>query len=458
MIIFLDKRSSRLGSVAERRGRESARRSAPARLLQPDGTTLSEKRGDRAGLIGPLIEHLPQSVDPWLRAAQRYLLPLLRRRVPLLRASGPVLADGTPGTLLLAGDSATARYLAKRFFAETPAFERIGTASLLRLPAMLPALAEGVDLAVATVPRWLAGRSGDRLWVRVPESVGARLEAKADGSTFAGASRTARRNIELVRKNRLAWSVSHELADFERFYDEMYVPFAQARYGELAFVRDRHALRRRFRQGGLFWIRRDGEIVAGQLFQIEGPSLHVLGPGTPGGSSEPVKLGALSALYLAAAAHAEQNGIRWLDMGGSSPSLRDGVLLHKRGWGAMLADRPESHADLLVRWRSVTPPVAHFLAETPLVVRDGDGFSAVTVWDGQGGIAGSAATLRDKLAMPGLRRLHVLATGGGGTGRLPAAPGQDTELLVSPPGPPESLGMMPEAPAGHTPDTVGSYS
>jgi hypothetical protein len=386
-----------------------------------------------------LIEHLPQAVDPWMRAAQRYLLPLWHRRVPLLRAEAPALPDGSTGRLLLAGDSATARYLAKRFFTGEPVFEEVGATGLFGLPDALPRLAEDVDLVVATVPRWLGRGEGGERWLRVPESVGAKLAARPDGSTFAQASKTARRNIELVRKNRLEWSASHDPADFDRFYDEMYVPFAKARYGELAFVRNRHALRRRFRQGGLLFIRRDGEIIAGQLFQIEGDSIHVLGPGTPGGSSEPVKLGALSALYLAAAAYAEQNGIPWLDFGGSSPSLRDGVLMHKRGWGAMLADRPESHADLLVRWRSVTPTVARFLTETPLVIRDGDGFSAVAASDGAGPIKGHAAALREKLAMPGLRRLHVLATGAAETGRLPPGPEQETELLVAPPGPPESF-------------------
>lgn len=371
--------------------------------------------------------------------------------MPLLRAEGAALPDGTRARLLLAGDSAGARWLARRFLAGEPAFEAIGATSLLRLPRDLPALAEGVDLAVASVPRWLGRQAGPAPWLRVPEQVGARLAARPDGATYAGASKTARRNIELVRKNGLEWHVSHDPADFERFYDGMYVPFAQARYGELAFVRNRHALRRRFRQGGIFFVRRGEETIAGQLFQIEGPSLHMLGPGTPGGSSEPVKLGALAALYVAAAAYAEREGIPWLDFGGSSPSLRDGVLLHKRGWGAMLADRPESHTDLLVRWPSVGPAVAHFLAETPLVVRDGAGFSAVTAGDG----SGPPASLRDKLAMPGLRRLHVLAAGSE-PGRLPPAPGQETELLVSPPGPPETLAVPPEPLPGLAPGAVGS--
>lgn len=357
-----------------------------------------------------LYERLPQGIDPLINSAQRCSAFFGNLRIPLHRVRGLVPDSDEPRALLIAGAPAALQYLVQHFFSAKPEWENTGSIPIHALPRVLRERAPSVDLVAAQVQRSLAKRLFNEQFLHVPEAVGAQLAVQTNGTTFAGAHKTAKRNIEQVRKQQLGWRVSHHLADFERFYDDMYVPFALNRYGKLAFVRNRHALRRRFRQGGLIWITHEDEIIAGQVFQISNSVLHLLGPGTPQGSAAPVKQGAFSALYVFAAAYAQQRSLRWLDLGASMPSLRDGVLMHKRGWGAILTDRQESAHDLLLRWHNWSESLARFFADTPLIFRDQGALSALTAIREEQGLMPKAITdLQNKFSMPGLHRLYVIA-------------------------------------------------
>lgn len=386
-----------------------------------------------------LYERLPQGADALVASAQDYLKLFANLRVPLYRIHGPSPASDQPRTMLIAGVPASLQYLVQRFCGANPKWESLGSIPIYALPRVLRERAPDVNLVAAQVQRLLAQWLFGEHFLHVPEAVGAQLEVRADGTTFASVHKTAKRNIEHVCKNALAWRISHQLADFERFYDDMYVPFARQRYGALAFVRNRHALRRRFRQGGIIWITHRDEIIAGQIFQIHKSILHLLGPGTPQGSPAPVKQGAFSALYMFAAAYAQQQGLRWLDLGASMPSLRDGVLMHKRGWGATLTERQESSRELLLRWGQWDDELARFFADVPLIFRDQNGLSALTaVPEHEPITAKTTADLQNTLIMPGLYRLYVIAS----DGQPPPGDGSAADtarVWIASPNPPESF-------------------
>jgi hypothetical protein len=360
-------------------------------------------------------------------------------RVPLHRVCGSAQGSDKARSMLIAGAPTAVQYLVQRFFDAETAWQELGSTPIYALPRTLREHAASVDLVVARVQRPLARWLFDEGFVRVPEAVGAQLKVQTNDATFAGAHKTAKRNIEQVRKNQLTWCVSHELKDFEHFYDAMYVPFAIARYGESAFIRNRHALRRRFRQGGLIWIIQQDDIIAGQIFQVNKSVLHLLGPGTFQGSAAPVKQGAFSALYVFAAAYAQQKGLQWLDLGASMPSLRDGVLMHKRGWGAMLTNRHESAHDLVLRWNTFNPSLNQFFADVPLIFRDQEALSALMTLPDQEPITPKLINaLQSKFMMPGLHRLYVMTENGGESPAHPEEGSKDTpKICIVKPNPPE---------------------
>ena len=76
--------------------------------------------------------------------------------------------------------------------------------------------------------------------------------------------------------------------------------------------------------------------------------------------------------------YAIEHGYRYLDLGRSRPQLMDGVLRHKKRWGARLLDSPKELAEFHLSWRVLTPAIAQWLRTTPLVIRDSGGLAGLT--------------------------------------------------------------------------------
>jgi hypothetical protein len=356
-------------------------------------------------------ERLPGPADNLLRWGRRHVVPTLRHRLPVRRLTGPTAAGGPRATLVTTGSAMTLDILVGRFFAGQPEVETLGAVSLLRLPALLDRLAPRADLVLACVPRAFAGWFGER-YLRVPALVGARLPVGATvGATLAQATKTVRYDARRALASGYGWTFSRAPADFERFYDEFHCPFVRARFGPLAVLGRREVLRRHFRHGGgVIWLHHDGRPVAGELVREHGHRLRAVAKGVHpawAGAAEPSPRFALD---LAVCDVAARQGCAEVDLGGSVPSLRDGVLRSKRAWGALLEPWEESHRDVLVRWRgSFGPGLRRFLHAAPLLFEAADGLCGVAaVEPGRPADAGAGRELWRRLAPRGLRRLHVL--------------------------------------------------
>jgi hypothetical protein len=363
---------------------------------------------------------------------RRHVVPLLRLRIPVVRL------EGADRNMVVAGDGAAVRYLVRRFFREEPRRRVLFHAPLPALPKALQECAADADLALARVERPAARRLFDARFFRVPEAVDAYVAITDDPSDLTRASKTAKHNTRVVREHGLTWTVSHAPADFDDFYRRMYLPYARRRFGEAAFIRGRRVMARDFRHGGILWIRRDDATIAGGLFRVREDRMSLRGsPGTAEGGTEPVRAGALSALYLFSAEYARLHGLRRLNFGASLPSLEDGALRYKRSWGATLCDRAQSHHDLVLRWNRASPAVRAFLRETPLVVREGTGFAAVTAVGADA--PESVGRLVRGLATPGVDRLLVMVPDGWETPPLPDGLRDVTRAWRCPEGPPEDI-------------------
>ena len=125
-----------------------------------------------------------------------------------------------------------------------------------------------------------------------------------------------------------------------------------------------------------------------------------------------------------------REGCAHLNLGGSRPSLRDGLLRYKAKWGAILDVQREPLYWWLVSWKRLDGAVAEFLSGTPLIFRDGNGLSGLASC--ANGAADTAADLEDlhRLWMGGLRRLCVVTrTATRPLAGLPAARAIDHEAV-----------------------------
>jgi hypothetical protein len=109
--------------------------------------------------------------------------------------------------------------------------------------------------------------------------------------------------------------------------------------------------------------------------------------------------------------YAIEHGYKRLDLGRSRPQLLDGVLRHKKRWGARLVDSPHEHAEFQMSWRAFTPAIAQWLLTTPLVVRDNSGLAGLTAL-AENESSEACQHRLCRLWSPGLARIIVLnATG-----------------------------------------------
>ena len=325
------------------------------------------------------------------------------RRVPVVLLRGATNHSGQQGTMLVAGHDPWVSYLPSRFFVGEPQRELVGNVSPWELPALLDRLRTSADLTIARMDRLSA-----RIWfghdyLAVPEWVGTRLSVPDDLDKLMRSGGSLRRDMTLIRRHKFLPLVTRGSEDFETFYHSMYVPFTRTRHGELVFMRKPHDLRHRLGRGGILWMLRDGQRVAGMQFERKCQTLDLLALGTVNGDLAHVRDGAIAALYYHVIRLARELGCTMVDFRGSRPSLSDGLLRFKRKWGITLYDRTDMYYDLLVRWNGVNGVVKDFLSHTGLIFRDEGRLSAIHADESQS---------RRSLWIGGLHRLYLLTESG----------------------------------------------
>jgi hypothetical protein len=334
-----------------------------------------------------------------------WLRPLADAIMPVTMLRGRSRGTGEPATMLAAGSLARVQWLVDRFFAEPPARESLGHVPAWRLARTLRRHGASADLVIARVARVSTGALGfDNDWLPVPDWVGMRFVAPFDVAAIAKHSHSVADDLRRARRARFSAEISQHAPDLAVFHRDYYLPFVRNRHREEAFVRSQRFMRRRFRRGGILWIVRDGDRVAGVLFERRHEVLDAVALGTMRGDLAVVREGVVAAVYLQLIELARRWGCAAVDLRGSRPSPLDGLTRYKRKWGARVYDRADVVSTTLVRWPRLTPAVATLLAHLPLIFRDEGGLSVIGVAD-----EADPAASRQALRMPELRR-RILAT------------------------------------------------
>ncbi|MFZ1428493.1 MAG: GNAT family N-acetyltransferase [Geminicoccaceae bacterium] len=362
-------------------------------------------------------EHAPGHLDPVFQFGRRYVAAFFRHRLPLYRLSGFSPADGRKVTVITAGAAMTLDFLVERIFTTRPRAQHLGMVSLARLPGTLERIGADADLTLACVPRAMARWCGGDRYLRVPALVSFRLGIGAHlESTLGAAAYNVRRDARRTVEAGYGWALSREPGDFDRFYHEFYAPFVRQRFGPLAVLREPPELRRHFRHGGgIIWVRHAGRVVAGGLVRVGRGELRALVEAVHPSWRSEVKPSPQFAVNIATFDIASELGIDVMDLGGTAPSLRDGVFRTKRAWGAAVQISAESHRQLLLRWSPGGNALLPLLQAAPLLFEARGRLSAMAaVEPGQKADLAAGQELWRKLAPTGLDRLYLLDTTGTG--------------------------------------------
>jgi hypothetical protein len=358
-----------------------------------------------------LLEHAPASVDPLLQFGFRWLRPLAQPILPLELRRGRT-RSGADGTLLVLGRGMLLEYLSRRFFVHEPMRKAEAGVPLHRVRRRLSRSVDRADLVLALVPRALGSHMAGDTLLQVPAYLDF-VMAVRDVADLKAASTSLRWNVRKLRGSALVGRVSHDPAEFERFYGQFHRPLVDARHGDLGVRRPIRVLRRRFRFGGVLWIELDHVPWGGVVFEMRGDTMNMIISGRRSTGDAELDRRVSLATYLFSMDLARQRSCASINLGGTVPVLTDGLFRHKRAWGARATPRAETHTELLVGWRQPGSALLGFLAEAPLVYRSGRSLAALAAIAGdQAADPREGARLRRTLLADGIDRLTGMARNG----------------------------------------------
>lgn len=169
------------------------------------------------------------------------------------------------------------------------------------------------------------------------------------------------------------------------FYQRMHQPTMIQRHGDRSRTEPLSVARRAIlRRGSLFFLRQDGQRIAGALCRRDGRTLTTRLLGVLDGSPEHYESGAFRAVYHLLLRHAAQDPtIDSVDLFGTEALISKGIFQWKRKLGSRVF-LPSNHyatKQLLVKVLRDTPAVRDFLAANPLIVKVDNGLAPVYFTD-----------------------------------------------------------------------------
>jgi hypothetical protein len=300
--------------------------------------------------------------SPLTVAAHRLLALPLQLRGPVRRRV--VEANGREITVLEIGRSKVTEPLCARLFGELPAGER-GSARSLRTPDRH---AGAAHLVVAEVHRWLAPRFRRAGWIVVPDHV--RWQGDLALLPPRAASHSLKDDLRKVRSQGLTLEHAAGADDWEEFNTRMVAPLAHARFGSDAWLPSPYLRRRFARHGQLHFILRGGVRVGGFCSLRCGETLWLPVAGVRDGDPALVRAGVSAAAYALAFPWAREQGCTRVDLGRTSPFLKDGVQQYKRKWGLVPVTDPLAH--VMAVWAGSDAARLAFARE-PVLAEGGSG-------------------------------------------------------------------------------------
>jgi hypothetical protein len=213
---------------------------------------------------------------------------------------------------------------------------------------------------------WLLPRGGYRTFPWIRQRV--RLDhADAQRASRALEGVYGRR----VRRYHYQPKFCHNPDSAVAFFNRMYLPYIESRYGTEAQPRVLRELIRAQGAGFLLKVEEGQQWVAGAVCQLRGREVTVLALAVAPPFDDLLRRGALSAVYYFLIAWAREHGVESVDMLRSRPHVANGVYEHKRRFGA------EPHADAWPHTAiQIYPPQAGSAPGIAggLLVRSGAGF------------------------------------------------------------------------------------
>ena len=350
---------------------------------------------------------LPDWVDRTIQRCIATLRQLRKQGTTVERIRGRCSGSGEPIEVLASDRTTTVDYLLRRL-----PIDRMEYAERRRLSgkALRRTLRDCADVDLTIIRRDATGGHGVPAYWRIPDCVISII----DLDPAAGGAEPGYGNADCLRriqKHGLDAIVSHDRRELSDFVQNAYIPHVRSRFGDLARPHSELVIARAFRSGGLLWVHQDGDRLAGLVYSVAGDVIRSRVAAPVSNSELATRVHAVSATKKFLIDYAVERGYKSIDLGKSRPQLSDGVLRHKKRWGARLVVSPDEHTEYHLSWPVFTPTIAQWLCTTPLVVRDNGSLAGLTAL-AQNESPEACQRRLSRLWSPGLARIIVLSEAG----------------------------------------------
>ncbi|MBL4819965.1 MAG: hypothetical protein JKY98_03100 [Gammaproteobacteria bacterium] len=188
-----------------------------------------------------------------------------------------------------------------------------------------------------------------------------------------------REQIRKIRKAGFDFEVTRSRAQFEDFYENMYVPQVSLSHGDSSQLTSMESLAKVFDKLELLVVKMGEQAVAGELISYEDSTPKLRAVGVRDRNPELLKKGALAACYSFALQYLEQQGFSDVNVGDSRGFINDGVLTYKRKWGQSIVE-PRSII-LLMKVMQNTPNARELLRNLPIICENGGALASMVFSD-----------------------------------------------------------------------------
>lgn len=320
---------------------------------------------------------LPGWAYPITDRASRWVKTLIaltsNARLTLHRLEG----QGPTGSLTAAylGNGRSLDYLMSLLYEGPGQRHPAGQVALPRLRQTVATLRADHDLIFVELPySFLLGWSGQNgvttmPWLRqvLPLS---RPWSQIEANFHKGKYQS---DVRRIRKYGLTYRISRNLADFDRFYYQMYLPYITHRFGRLTAISSYGALKTYFDRGWLLQALEGQQVIAAELQYERDNVYYMRSMGILGGDSDLLRHGVSGAIYYYSIQEAIKRGCRAVDFGLTRPLLNDGVLRYKCKWGPVVSHGRTLYQGLWVCVGGNGLAATGFLARHPLAWMDSTG-------------------------------------------------------------------------------------
>ena len=322
----------------------------------------------------------------------------------VFRIEGTVKNSDSKLATMFIGDRTAAYYFAFLVYSGKPEVTKVGTVARSKIFSYSPTTP--VDIIFMQTERMFKEKLKKTGFTVIPR-VNFMLDLFPDfDEIIKKMSRRRRRNIAKIREHGYSYELSKTREALDFFYFRMYVPYAQTRHREAASIETLFKLKKLFKKGGILFVKRGGEYIAGILCYITGKVVHAHCLGIYKGDKQYLKENAGQALLYFLVLWAKSQGFSELDYGPNRAFLSEGNFIYKKEWGMHIRSQ-HNHSVYALKLCNFKKATRDFLLNNPFIFSDGIAMNSLVVID-KALPSTELIKICKSFSIPGIRRFFVL--------------------------------------------------